>query len=108
MIALQEIYLGDGKTIKVGEDVSSFGLDKKEIGRLVDLGVVGDEKPETITGISTGGNAPIVKQGDDLGDDLGDLSVKELKDLCVENGIEIPNGAKKADLIKLLEGNEEE
>lgn len=92
MIALQEIYLGVGKSIKIGEDVSTFGLDKKEIGRLLDLGVVGEEKTETVTGVAMGGNAPAVKQGNDK----DGLSAKELKDLCTENDIEIPNGAKKS------------
>ena len=34
--------------------------------------------------------------------DLGSLKVDELKSLCDQKGIEIPAGAKKADIVALL------
>lgn len=37
-------------------------------------------------------------------DDLSELTVAELKELCNERGIEVPKRAKKAQLIELLEG----
>lgn len=36
------------------------------------------------------------------------LAVNQIKDALKEKGIEIPDGAKKADLLKLLEATEED
>lgn len=35
--------------------------------------------------------------------DLTSMTIKELKDYAIENGIEIPDGAKKVDILEILQ-----
>lgn len=45
-----------------------------------------------------------VEQTSEPQEELSELSVGQLRELCSERGIEVPQRARKASLIKLLEG----
>ena len=74
--------------------VSNFKSFKK--GQIIDLDDIQVEQ------FSKHGLVEIIEQKEEEIIDYSKLKVAELKELLNEKGIEIPKGAKKADLISLL------
>ena len=74
--------------------VSNFQSFRK--GQLIDLDDIQAEQ------FSKHDLVEIIEQKEEEIIDYSKLKVAELKELLIEKGIEIPKGAKKADLISLL------
>ena len=71
--------------------------------------ISGEKYERTITGDSEDSSEEIEEKIQvntnligDLPEDLNSLTVKELKKYCAKNNINIPSGARKADIIKII------
>jgi len=83
-----KVYTGGSEL--TAEDVKALG--EEEIASLIENGA-----------LKIIGNVPAQADGDDGEDGLGSKTVKELKAMATELGLEFANNATKAQLIDLIE-----
>lgn len=72
----------------------------------VDLAVTQDDASDSVESVADMPEVADVPVSEDVAGvpDYSKMSNQELKDLCVERGIDVPKRAKKTQLIALLEG----
>lgn len=89
-----------GKTRRRGEIAEVSEERAKQLRRIGAAEIVQEPKPRRI-------QIP-VPAAEEEPQGLADLTVKQLRELAEERGIDLPKYAKKDDLISLLESNEEQ